>query len=74
MAQTVYAGTLPGNDESAGFTQSYSKETLFCREMSPYRTPHVKDNKSSVTSNLAMDFTLYRETLSYRTDDIEHTM
>jgi len=34
MAQNIYAGALPGNDESAGFIQSYSKEMLFCPETS----------------------------------------
>jgi hypothetical protein len=49
MTHDIYAGAVPGNDESEGFIQSYSKETLFCPGMSPYRTRHVKDSKSSVT-------------------------
>jgi len=74
MAQNILADALPGNDKLAGFIQSYSKETLFCPEMSPYRTPHVKGNKSSVTPNLTTDVTLSCETVSYRTDEIGHTM
>ena len=35
MAQNIYAGALPGKDESAGFIQSYSKEILFCPQTSP---------------------------------------
>jgi hypothetical protein len=35
MAQNILAGVLQGNNESAGFIPSYSKETLLCHEMLP---------------------------------------
>jgi hypothetical protein len=35
MAQSILAGALQGDSVSAGFIQSYSKETMLCPEMLP---------------------------------------
>ena len=62
MVQNIYAGALPGNDESAGFIKSYSKETLCCSEMSPYPPPHVQDSLLISFTNFNAQF-LYSLTI-----------